>query len=656
MRVVIRPQRKVYPLGANEYSSLAVTEARVEQPVELQYGFTWRALLALLTAAVLFIPVTLYLNLLSGALSPAIAVTVIAILFAELTRFFGTPLTKQELFVIYSGVAVMSSTLPPYYWLVYRTFYVTTPITQYFLIDGVPINQLVPTWLAPTIGSPVYELRTLLHPDWVSALVVAALSFSFIAMAEIGLAIMFTYIFVREEKLPYPLAHVEASLINVLIERRESQLSIYILGLVAGVFYAFMTYAGYLFGVPLLPLPWFDFVWLTEKYLPGALIGIATDPFTLGLGMVLPLKVAGATLAGSLIIWVIINTIFTTTPDFFPLWYSEFYRGMTIGAIFQRTFQRIWISPQFGFIIGIALALILSYRKTFSRSLRLFASAILRPQESELPLRFSLVLFLVASISSVILFAVLVPGFELWVAIATSLGLSFFIAMVAARSLGEVGYFPAIPWPWQVIVYFTPYKGYSGWVYAPYINLGYTGYLSQLGKVSYLTNTRPTNYFLGVAIAFSLIGVVGLLAMDFFWRLSSIPSNVYPYTMIYWPIFATNDSLFATRQISIVPEHIGIGALATLAIVALETFTRRLPFALPTFPVALGFFIIPPYTFTILIGSLIANLVISRSFGRERWAATKNFFIAGFFSGLGITVGISISFTLLAKASWIWPW
>jgi hypothetical protein len=635
---------------------LTIEKVEVEKPVTLQYGFTWRALLALLTAAVLFIPVSLYLNLLSGALSPAIAVTVIAILFAELTRFFGTPLTKQELFVIYSGVAVMASTLPPYYWLVYRIFYVTTPITQYFLIDGVPINQLVPTWLAPPIGSPVYELRTLLHPDWLAALAVTVLSFSFFAMAEIGLAIMFTYIFVREERLPYPLAQVEASLINVLIERKESDLSIYILGLVAGVIYAFMTYAGYLFGVPLLPLPWFDFVWLTEKYIPGALIGVATDPFTLGLGMVLPLKVAGATLVGSLAIWVVTNTIFTSNPNFFPLWYSEYYRGMTIGAIYQRTFQRIWISPQFGFILGIALALIISYRRTFAKSIRIFIRAIVRPQESELPLRFALTLFLVSSLGSVALFAVLVPGFELWVAVLTSLGLSFFIAMVAARSLGEVGYFPPIPWPWQVIVYFTPYKGYSGWVYSPYINLGYTGYLSQLGKVSYLTETRPTHYFLSVAIAFSLIGVVGLLAMDFFWRLSSIPSNVYPFTMIYWPIYATNDSLFATRQISVIPEHIGVGALATLALVALEIVTRRLPFALPTFPVALGFFIIPPYAFTILIGSIIANLIIARSFGKQRWNTSKNFFIAGFFSGLGITVGLSISFTLLSKASWIWPW
>jgi uncharacterized oligopeptide transporter (OPT) family protein len=126
--------------------------------------------------------------------------------------------------------------------------------------------------------------------------------------------------------------------------------------------------------------------------------------------------------------------------------------------------------------------------------------------------------------------------------------------------------------------------------------------------------------------------------------------------MIYWPIYATNDSLFATRQISVIPEHIGVGALATLALVALEIVTGRLPFALPTFPVALGFFIIPPYAFTILIGSIIANLIIARSFGKQRWNTSKNFFIAGFFSGLGITVGLSISFTLLSKASWIWPW
>ncbi|MEM2898759.1 MAG: OPT/YSL family transporter [Nitrososphaerota archaeon] len=633
------------------------TELEKTSPVELlEYGISWRVILAILTAAVLFIPVSLYLNLISGALSPAIAVTIIAILFAELTRFFGAPLRKQELFVIYSSVAVMSSTLPPYYWLVYRTFYVTTPITQYFLIDGTPINQLVPTWLAPPAFSPVYQLRTLLHPDWTYALIVTGLSFALLAMAEIGLAIMFTYIFVKEEKLNYPLAHVEASLISVLIEREEQHMSIYILGIVTGVVYAFMTYAGFLLGVPLLPIPWFDFVWITEKYIPGALVGVATDPFTLGLGMVLPVKVAVSTLIGSIAIWTIANTIFTSSPNFFPLWFSEYYKGMTIGSIYQRSFQRIWISPQFGFIIGIAVALILAFRKTILRSFRLFASAIVRPRETELPLRFALTLFLVASIGSVILFLILVPGFPAWIALVTSLVLSFFIAMVAARSLGEVGYFPAIPWPWQVIVYFTPYNGYAGWVYSPYINLGYTGYLSQLGKVSYLTSTRPTHYFIGVAGAFALIGIIGLISMDFFWRLSPIPSNVYPITMIYWPIYATNDSLFATRQIAVIPEHIGIGALSTLGIVSLEVLFRRIGLAFPTFPIVLGFFILPPYAITILIGSLLANIIISKTFGKERWEAIKNFFIAGFFSGLGITVGVGISFTLLSKASWIWPW
>ncbi|MEM0445231.1 MAG: OPT/YSL family transporter [Nitrososphaerota archaeon] len=634
-----------------------VTELEKITPEEkLEAGITWRVVLAILTAAVLFIPVSLYLNLISGALSPAIAVTIIAILFSELTRFFGAPLKKQELFVIYSSVAVMSSTLPPYYWLVYRTFYVTTPITQYFLIDGVPINQLVPTWLAPPLGAASYELRTLLHPDWVSALIVTGMSFAFLAMAEIGLAIMFTYIFVKEEKLNYPLAHVEASLINVLIERKVQHMSVYILGILTGVIYAFMTYAGFLFGVPLLPIPWFDLVWLTEKYVPGALVGIATDPFTLGLGMVLPIKVALSTLIGSVSIWIVANTIFTSSPAFFPDWFAEYYKGMTIGSIYQRSFQRIWISPQFGFIIGIALALILAYRKTFGRSLRLFASAIIRPSEADLPLRFSLILFVFASLGSVALFMILIPNFPVWVAIVTSLGLSFFIAMVAARSLGEVGYFPAIPWPWQVIVYFTPYRGYAGWVYSPYINLGYTGYLTQLGKVSYLTSTRPTHYFIGVTAAFILVSIVGLIAMDFFWRLSPIPSNVYPITMIYWPIYATNDSLFATRQIIVRPEHLGIGAAAALGVVSLEMLFRSIGISFPTFPIVLGFFILPPYAIIIFIGSLLANLVISRSFGRERWEATKNFFIAGFFSGLGITVGIGISFTLLSRASWIWPW
>ncbi|HDD33707.1 MAG TPA: hypothetical protein ENG30_00995, partial [Thermofilaceae archaeon] len=67
---------------------------------EFKVGLTWRALFAIITAALLFIPINLYLNLVTGGTIAIAALYVIAILFSELSRIAGSPLTMNEIFVI----------------------------------------------------------------------------------------------------------------------------------------------------------------------------------------------------------------------------------------------------------------------------------------------------------------------------------------------------------------------------------------------------------------------------------------------------------------------------------------------------------------------------------------------------------------------------
>ena len=623
---------------------------------EFRSGLTWRALFAILTAALLFIPINLYLNLVTGGTIAIAALYVIAILFSELSRMAGSPLTRNEIFIIYSSMGAVVATLPPYYWLVYRAFYVNTPVTFAFRIDGVQLPYLVPDWLAPPYGHPVYMLRTLMHPAWLKPIAVSTAFFAFTLLADVSLGILFSYLFVEVEKLPFPFAQIDYSLIDTITERRSEDVRVFLAGFYPGLIYGFLLYAGHALGVQIIPLPWADLTWLTEKYMPGALIGLATDPSSFVLGLMLDPSTTGPMLIGSVTVWIFLNYLFTVNPQFFPVWAREYYKGMTIATIYQRSFQRIWISPQFGIALGLAAGLVIALRRSIARTFKTIAirggvrSAHFPP--------FSLVLgmFLAGSLGSVILHHVLVPEIPVYVSILTSTIISFFIAMIAARAIGEIGFFPPMPWPWQAIVYFTPYKGYAGWVQAPYISLGSQGPMSQAVKVAYLTGTRPTDYFKALVVSLVLNAVVGFLMMDFFWRLAPIPSSAYPNSMVYWPLFATNDSLFATRQIVLDPKLMGAAAMIALALASATPILARVGISFSPVPLLVGCYIIPPYTIMMFAGSLAGRYLIRKYVGAERWSRVRGILAAGLLAGVGVFIGIGIALLLVARAAWVWPW
>ena len=615
-------------------------------------GLTWRVVLALVAAALFFVPINLYLNLVTGGSVATAALYVIAILVTELARMGAKPLSSSEVFLLYAGTGVTVASLTPYYWLVYRAFFVNSPFTFAFSIDGLPLPYLVPDWLAPPYGSPAYALRTLFNPAWAKPMAVATLFFALTVAADVGLGILLSYVMVEVERLRFPFAYVDSALIEVLTERRSEHVRAFLAGFYPGLMYGALLYAGQAFGVQILPLPWFDLTWFTEKYVPGALVGLATDPGFIALGMMLDLPVAGFMALGSCLVWILFNYVFTVNPAFFPVWAREYYKGMTLAIIYQRSFQRVWISPFFGVALGMAAAITVAIRKSIVRAFKIIA----KPAEAGAfpSLKLAAAMFLAGSLGSVVVYSFLVPGIPLYATLATSLALSFFLAVVVSRAVGELGFFPALPWPWQAIVYFTPYKGYAGWVWSPYISTGVQGSMCQAVKVAYLTRTKPSDYFKAYVLGQALNAVVGLLAMDMLWRLAPIPSSAYPNSLVFWPMYATNDALFATRQITLDPKVIGVSALASFALMAASPLLTKvgLPSAVPLLS---GLFIIPPYALAILVGSAIGHLVGKRMLG-ERWSSLRPMIAAGLLAGVGIFVGVGIALLLVARAAWVWPW
>ncbi|MEM2027231.1 MAG: hypothetical protein QXW55_01525 [Candidatus Bathyarchaeia archaeon] len=622
-------------------------------------GFTWKVILAIIIAALFFLPASIFLNLIAGATAAGAAVYIIAIIFMELSRRFGSEITLQELFIIYMTVGAAAGSIPPYYWLIYRSFFVQSPFTRDFNIRGIRLIDMVPNWMSPPAFSQAHQLRTLFHPDWIPALTIVTLM-SFISLiCDLALAILFSKIFIEKEKLIFPFAHVNASLVTVLSERESESFRIFLYTLFVGAFLSGIIYLPYLTGIPAVPLPWVDLTYLTQTVLPGAAIGVATDPSIVIGAFVLPPYVTICSLISSLAIWVFGNSLFLTSfPTAFPEWVNEYYYGMSISLIYQRSNVRVWIPIQIGLLFGYALILIFLIRKSIFPA---FKAIFQKKADYETEVRYPstrllLCIFTIGSLSSVLLFHYLVPEYPIYVPILISLGYSFFFSLVAVQAIGVIGQYPAIPWPWMLMTYFTPYEGYAGFTFSPYISLGGPAGLVQATKTAYLTKTKPLDYYKAYILAWVLALICGLIFMDFFWRLAPIPSNVYPYTIVYWPSYAISDAMYITRQIKINPTTILSGVGVSVAIGVIEYLFRKVGVPFSGISFITGAFILPPFAIMMSVGSLISRYVIPRFIGKERWDVIRNIFVAGYFAGTGISVGFGFALTLISRATWIWPW
>jgi len=621
-------------------------------------GLTWRVFMAMVTAALLFIPISTYLYLTSGTAAATVAVYVIVILFSFFSRIWGNPLTKQELFIIYTVVGYVGGSVPFCYWLVYRGFFLHSPIASSFHIMGKPLSELVPFWMAPGINSEAYKLRTLLHPDWFWPLTISIIYGVLGFLAEISLAMMASYLFIEVEPLRFPFATISADMVTVLAERKVDEMKYFITCLLIGFIYGIILYVAPLFGVQIIPLPWIDLTWLTEKYLPGALIGIATDPSSFLFGFLLPIHVAGCTLLGSVITWIIFNTLFLTVfPNFFPEWTEEYFQGMTIASIIQRSSIRVWLSPSIGFAVGLAFILTVKLREKIVQTFKALRKIPLTKKETGyLSIPKLIFMYLIGTGGSVIIYHFLVPEIPILIPLSLSLGLSFFIAIFSTRIFGELGLSVQFPYLWQSFVYFSPYQGFAGWVFTPVIaGFGTAGYVNTT-KAAYLTETRISDFYKALTISVFLNILFGIIFMDFFWKLAPLPSTVYPQTLVFWPTYAITECLLATRQIHIDPTLIMLGSGASVGIFILgEILTRiGIPFNAVALIGGLNFY--PPSTIMTFIGSLIGKLVLQRYFGENRWWRMRGIVVAGILVGTGLALGVGTSLALLQKASWVMPW
>ncbi|MEM2703301.1 MAG: hypothetical protein QXR45_09085 [Candidatus Bathyarchaeia archaeon] len=631
-----------------------------ELKIQYKRGLTLRSLLIVAIGTFFLTPITTY-SMLVGAGNISAVTWIIVLLFTEIYGFTRRPLSAQEVTVIWYGVGA-GATSSLFLNLLQQGYIATSPFIGMFIdpYTGKSLRDLIPVWYAPPYYSRAYLLRTFFDKDWTIPTLVAV-SFSVLALImQISLAIIFSQMYVEFERLPFPFAPIEASICKTLGEREETKMRILILSALFGCFWGYLLYGVpiitrevYKVPVQIIPIPYVDLNNYMEQLLPGASFGIATDIAAYTWGFFLPANIVICMFAGSFATWFIGNHLALSIP-YFSEWRREWSPGMSISLIYQRSTLWVWINPQIGAAIASGIVPLIIYRKTIIHS---FKNLLSISSSSSLTIYSSLrllLLYIASGCGILALFHCFLPKFPIWLVAPLVLGYPFFIAMIAGRMVGEVGFPISIPYVWQGAVLASNYYGVEPWFFNP---LPASGDLAAINvyqvKVCQLTETRFLDLFKVLAFVFPLSVIGSLVYVSLFWWISPIPSAAYPATTISWPIAAMNTGLWATRQLNIFKPELLMGSAIFMTVLSLVFQYLKVPFSLTG--TVIGLYTLPPYSLAWLIGFIIGRFIFKRKL-KERWEEIKPILVGGLNLGSGVAIGLSVTIAIIAKSLWILPY
>jgi hypothetical protein len=625
----------------------------------LKSGFTWRVLFIIIGVTLFFIPANIYASFVAGTAFGSVAVFFTALLVSELVRLSGESLTPQEALLIYYAAGWGGASLPIYYLVIYRSYFVHSPLAWAVQVNGVPIAELVPPWMAPKYGSPAYQWRSLFQWEFALPLLVYTVYFFISLLADVGISTLAAHVLVERLEYPFPFADVDASMAMFLSARETETMKYFLAFFGVGVGYGLIAYVPYVSGVPWIPVPFVDATNVIQEWLPGAALAIPTVLSSYIGSMLFPFKAAVWTLISSFVIWLALTPLFTTSwRAYAPEWASEYIKGMGLVAVLNRSMLRLWFGPMLGFSLAIIAYVVFKVRRELYTVIAALASKR-SEQSSVFNPRLSLLLYLAASAASVALYHALVPSVPLWIPAFFVFVFSGLLGLVNAVSAGQLAFpLPSFPYAWHSFVYLaSPVRLYEAFAFDPPRGGGGTASFCQQVKACFRIGADPRDLVKIWVIGAVLANAVGLASLEFFWRIAPIPSSAYPMTIYGMLSNAYIDTMLTGGLLRINVYNVGIpfAILLLLLFAGSLAEAKGLPFS--SLGLVFGLFATPNAALAILIGSALGNFLMPRLLGgRQEWQRLRGYVIAGELTGEGLVLLLMVIASFLAKAGWLWPW
>lgn len=659
---------------------VAMLREVMQPPSTFEEGFSGKTIIGAIFLGLFMLPGSMYLMLFMGAgLGPA-ARWVTVILFAEVARRSLKSLRQQEVFILFYMTGIALAT--PFQGLLWNQYLVQSDVAQ-----ALGIASEIPKWSAPSAQN-IRETaarvghNTFFTKFWLYPILLISFQLLITRVNGFGLGYALYRLTAHGERLPFPMAPVDAQGVVVLSEDREQRTrgrwTVFAIGGMIGIVFGLIyiglpSFTGSFLGTPyrLLPIPWLDLTAKTEKFLPATPLNIVFDLTLVVTGMVLPFwAVVGGLLGvitmiimnpmlqkgGMLNSWQpgmgLVDTLYFNNLDFYlsfsiGLAFAVFLisLGTTVGPLLKR-----WLTnPKHGAVSEERHSLLDAFRYDRMRG--------------DIPVWISIAIYVFSTIGYILLCRWMINSvsvgehdrfptmfFLIFAFIYTPL-----ISYVSAKLEGLVGQTVPLPLVNEAAFILSGYRGVAIW-FVPIPTMDY-GADTRMFRVVELTGTRVTSLIKTELVTIPVIIIASVLFSEFIWRLGPIPSEAYPFTQEVWRLTALNSCTTYSATMTggskfleaINPTVIGISA--TIGVFA---YLLLMVCNLPTF-ILFGFVrgigqISPGNILSEFAGALIGRFFFQRKFGVKRWRQTVPVVLAGFICGLGLMAMAGVGVALIAKS------
>ncbi|MEM2922653.1 MAG: OPT/YSL family transporter, partial [Candidatus Bathyarchaeia archaeon] len=502
------------------------------------------------------------------------------------------------------------------------------------------------------------------HPDWAVPICVAILGTLLVRIVDISLGFLAYKLYVETIRLPFPLQGVDASLVETVVGRPADRMRVLIISAVIGIGWGLLAYGAPLASagaIQLLPLPFASLNRFMERIFPGSSFGISIDLMAHCVGLLLPFWTSISIFLGSLSFYTIGNGILVSLYPEKPAGIFGWTPGMDIMQCYQWSNLYIWSSVTIG--LGLAAGLV-PLLKNIKVLLRAFSRTPIGRSEvkvlSPVPIWIPIATWAAASIISVVLTAMLVPGFPVWILVLLSFGWTPISVLIVGRMLGETSLAPtggvgggSLFYVREAAFIGSGYQHIDIW-YAPLVVSygGGHGILAQF-KVCELTGTKLMSIVKGLFFAYPIAWLMSFLLVQLFWLIAPIPSAAYPMAMATWPFSVTMSNIMVSGFRSFFRPELATTALVIGVGLQLAIDFFHLPFSLIGFLV--GAVTMVPFGLAYLIGG-IAGKIMAWRIGNEKWNDYKVVIVAGIILGGSIVASTAAAIGLISKAKWVLPY
>jgi hypothetical protein len=655
-------------------------EAMQNEPCE--NGFTWRSVVGALFIAFVMFPGIIFMGLMIGEDMGNAADWVVIILFVEIARRSFLTLKKQELYILKYTVSSLSTFTGGlalgggvFAFLVFQRYLRNSEDFHNF-----GIAQEVPNWVAP-YGNLAFT-EGFLSAVWWPAVSVTVLTLILNKLTELSLGFLAYKVTVDVEKLPFPLAPIQAEGAIALAESSQDKDKkgfrqyCFSIGAVSGAVFGFF-YAGIpiltaaFFGKPvhLIPIPFLDLTPDIESFLPGANLGIALNLGLVFTGFVIPWRIAVGMFTSTIFFQVIVNTILQQN-GLLPSWSPGKDAIQTHVAATLDLYLSVGIGTSFA-IFGVGIWGLVKAVTKYKKAKKASPDGDIREDGIDLakfweqnvdrgdPKTKTMIFIWLATSVGYVMFANYlinngVPAEDrfpigwllsfafLWTPINT---------YINARMSGIAGQNVGVPFVFQSAIFASGYRRVNIW-FAP-LPLNNYGHKADMFRVCELTRTKISSIFKAELLIFPLMLLASYLFWSYITGLGPIPSDQYPYVQKFWPMQAQMKALWASAMQEGQPlllDALKPGVIGTAFGVAVAAFASFSWLGISVQYLYGGIAAVNQYPHMatpIFIGAVLGRYVLAKKFGQERWQNFAPILAVGFGAGIGLIAMLAIAINFL---------